>query len=208
MGTHKAKKDKPVLCIFCGCNIRFEEIEEHIVLVHPDKKRAGKLWIANIRELRRSSQEQLISDQPCAMGDKNNKQQEMREVTLDESGFITSPDFWLENTPSETRHDQHFNYGSSKDGNIIETVDDFKKIALLDKTTKNKAVIAKRANRSKPKALNANKKKINRFLLVACPICDTKLLYYGLFDHISAKHPDQNPKILMAKINRELRGEE
>jgi hypothetical protein len=118
---------------------------------------------------------------------------EKREIVIDESGFVTNPDLWLDENRKEDNQRNRFEElilpkkKSSKPTNV------FKGIANVREGPFDKR--------------DPTKKRINPYYKIICPFCDTQCFYHFLYEHISTKHPEYNPKIVLAEINRKLRGE-
>ena len=125
-----------------------------------------------------------------ASGDKPRRTPKRRAVVIDESGFITNPELWLENESSKNREERN---RRSFPSNVSHKPDNvFTKISSV---------------REGPDKGRTKKKRINPYQLIKCPFCETPFFYHVMFDHISSKHPSDNPKIALAEINRILRGE-
>lgn len=159
---------------------------------------------------------------------------EKREIVIDESGFVTNPDLWLEEKPKENNSRKrpkkpppimikNSPKHTSESGFVIYPTlrlendptkrsqrRDNEKLHLPGKKLSKHTNIFARIPIVKQEPIDKTdptKKRINPFCKIKCPICDKEFIYRLLFEHVSTKHTEHNPKLVLAKINRKLRGE-
>jgi len=145
----------------------------------------------NHRQVRQNMKPINPKDKLTAFRDKPKRNPKRREIVIDESGFITNPDLWLEHDSSSTdlegRNRRPYSSKISlKPENIFAKISSVREGSGKDRTIK---------------------KRINPYRLIECPFCEKSFFYHVMFDHISSKHKQYNPKIVLAEINRALRGE-
>jgi hypothetical protein len=136
-----------------------------------------------------------------------------QEIVIDESGFITSPDLWLEEKPEENEQRKQRARPlpvENKHGILSGEFQLPVEILLPAKKPRKNSNSFVRIPVVKQEPLDnwdKAKKRINPFYKVNCPFCNREFIYRVLFDHISTKHPEHNPKLALAAINRKFRGE-
>jgi len=132
-------------------------------------------------------------NKPSTSEDKQDETPEKREIVIDESGFVTNPDLWLDEELKENIQRKRFEELILPAKKLSKPTNIFKGIANVREGPFDKR--------------DPTKKRINPYSKIMCPFCDTQYFYHFLYEHISIKHPEHNPKIVLAEINRKLRGE-
>jgi hypothetical protein len=119
---------------------------------------------------------------------------EIKSKFIDEDGFLTEPSAIVNDDANKNNEKRQKRSRSSKGRPVKAGASEPKIFQEISAKSRKIPGAAKRKN-SPPQDKR-----------VKCPLCEHKTEYAVLFVHIQMRHPEKNPKMVMAEFNRKFKG--